>query len=179
MAFDGRQKGAARNGSDNFNEKSGNYSPSARYLYGGKSQQQHIHQGQGGGRRDHGKRDSQSHQFDRLVKQNDIIIRLLKEIRDRLPAGKQQPSQKQKRKHRNRQDRQQAQEERAAERQEEAMAQDVQPVEDQVAEGAADEQPVEPGEQQPESFEGAAVAVETVETVAAEDGEPQESEPQG
>ncbi len=80
-------------GNSKYPEKSGNYSPSARYFYGGASQPpqhqhqgQNQHQGQGQHRRNQHKRDSHGHQNDRVVKQNDVIIRLLKEIRDRLPA---------------------------------------------------------------------------------------------
>lgn len=88
MPFDDRQRGSnARAKLEKFNEKNGNYSPSARYLYGGANPQHQHPNHQGGGKhRDQHKRDSHAHHFDRLAKQNDIIIRLLKEIRDRLPA---------------------------------------------------------------------------------------------
>lgn len=105
MPFDARNRGHFRSKSiegNKYPEKNGNYSPSARYFYGGASQPpQHQHQGGGGGgggggnqhhRREH-RRDGHGGggggggggQWDRLAKQNDVIIRLLKEIRDRLP----------------------------------------------------------------------------------------------
>ncbi|MBD3242040.1 MAG: hypothetical protein GF331_15730 [Chitinivibrionales bacterium] len=100
MPFDDRQRGSnARAKLEKYNEKNGNYSPSARYLYGGNNpQHQHQNQGGGGKHRDQHKRDSHAHHFDRLVKQNDIIIRLLKEIRDRLPAPQSSQSSHKKKK---------------------------------------------------------------------------------
>ena len=98
MAFQSRQRPQhayqpkQTEGNNKYPEKSGNYSPSARYFHGGSSQPpQHQNQGphhtQGPNqhRRQH-KRDTGGHTNDRLAKQNDVIIRLLKEIRDRLPA---------------------------------------------------------------------------------------------
>lgn len=75
-------------------EKKGNYSPSASYNYSpgnSFSGQQHSSSGPHHHiqrRNDNFKRDRDGggHQSDRLAKQNDTIIRLLKEIRDRLPA---------------------------------------------------------------------------------------------
>ncbi|HEX2956883.1 MAG TPA: hypothetical protein VHO70_08620, partial [Chitinispirillaceae bacterium] len=54
---------------------------------GGSNSYNNNHNGQQNQRRrpDRFKRDNYNHN-DRLIKQNDIIIRLLKEIRDRLPA---------------------------------------------------------------------------------------------
>jgi hypothetical protein len=67
---------------EKYPEKSANYSPSASYNYSpgaGYNGIQHPRR-----RTDRFKRESLN-QNDRVVKQNDIIIRLLKEIRDRLP----------------------------------------------------------------------------------------------
>lgn len=109
MPFDGNKKGSNRGGSDNLSEKNGNYySPSARYLYGGQSQQPNVPP-QKGHRSGGHKRSNDNHLLDRLAKQNDTMIRLLKEIRDRLPSqgvapsgGGQSGGQKSKRKHKNR-----------------------------------------------------------------------------
>jgi len=60
----------------------GNYSPSSNYHYNsGQNSFQHQHPRR---RSDRFRRESLNN-ADRLIKQNDIIIRLLKEIRDRLP----------------------------------------------------------------------------------------------
>lgn len=62
------------------------YSPSSNYNYGYSQNQQFNGQGQHPRRRvDRFRRESLNYN-DRLARQNDIIIRLLKEIRDRLPA---------------------------------------------------------------------------------------------
>jgi len=70
-----------------YGDKNHMYSPSSNFNYGNSSyngnssfngQQQRTH------RRPGYKRDN-FNSNDRLIKQNDIIIRLLKEIRDRLP----------------------------------------------------------------------------------------------
>jgi hypothetical protein len=70
-------------GQPKYPEKMPNYSPSTSYNYGHQGgyngMQQHPRR-----RADRFKRES-INQSDRLVKQNDLIIRLLKEIRDRLP----------------------------------------------------------------------------------------------
>ena len=67
-----------------YPEKMDNYSPSTAFNYspgtGFTGGQQHPRH-----RNDRFKRESPS-MTDRIVKQNDIIIRLLKEIRDRLPG---------------------------------------------------------------------------------------------
>jgi hypothetical protein len=67
-----------------YPEKMPNYSPSTAFNYspgtGINGGQQHPRH-----RNDRFKRESPG-QSDRIFKQNDIIIRLLKEIRDRLPA---------------------------------------------------------------------------------------------
>ena len=84
--------------------KKGNYSPSASYNYnynagGGYGNQQpqrpanHGNQIQGNQnvrRREGGgppRRDAGNNGFERLARQNDLIIKLLKEIRDRLPPS--------------------------------------------------------------------------------------------
>lgn len=85
--------------------KNHNYSPSANYNYNGNQSAHGSHGNHSGGHGSHGnhgnsgygnqpqhqrrksshfKRDGHNVN-DRLVKQNDIIIRILKEIRDRLP----------------------------------------------------------------------------------------------
>ena len=71
-----------RMGNTKYPEKMPNYSPSTSYNYspaGAFNGGQHPRR-----RNDRFKRESLP-QSDRLAKQNDIIIRLLKEIRDRLP----------------------------------------------------------------------------------------------
>jgi hypothetical protein len=71
-------------------DKNGNYSPSTNYNWnpgatGGNHQGQFQQQNQHPRRRvDRYRRETYDHS-ERLVKQNDTIIRLLKEIRDRLP----------------------------------------------------------------------------------------------
>ncbi len=78
-----KQSGHKFNGS-----KRNNYSPSASYYYHkngqtrGQSYQQHPRR-----RSDRYKRESINYS-EKVVRQNDIIIRLLKEIRDRLPSSK-------------------------------------------------------------------------------------------
>lgn len=71
----------------NFGERSQNYSPSVSYNYnpgGTQTNQQHPRR-----RTDRYKRDM--HNFnDRIVKQNNTIIKLLKEISDKLSAGNPQ-----------------------------------------------------------------------------------------
>jgi hypothetical protein len=76
--------GSRNMGTQKYPEKMPNYSPSTAFNYspgtginGGQLHPRH--------RNDRFKRESPS-MSDRIVKQNDIIIRLLKEIRDRLPA---------------------------------------------------------------------------------------------
>ncbi|MFP4416780.1 MAG: hypothetical protein ACLFSB_05880 [Chitinispirillaceae bacterium] len=70
-----------------------NYSPSASYNYNGGNYQHQSAQSPSSRRRpdrnNNGKRHSNNAQAERLVKQNDMIIRLLKEIRDRLPEPQQ------------------------------------------------------------------------------------------
>lgn len=70
-------------GPPKYPEKMPNYSPSTSYNYGHhggyNGMQQHPRR-----RADRFKRET-INQSDKLVKQNDLIIRLLKEIRDRLP----------------------------------------------------------------------------------------------
>src|SRR5271169_6511580 len=82
------QPGIGNTGNRNFGppkypEKMPNYSPSTSYNYGHhggyNGMQQHPRR-----RADRFKRET-INQSDKLVKQNDLIIRLLKEIRDRLP----------------------------------------------------------------------------------------------
>jgi hypothetical protein len=82
------QPGIGNTGNRNFGppkypEKMPNYSPSTSYNYGHhggyNAMQQHPRR-----RADRFKRET-INQSDKLVKQNDLIIRLLKEIRDRLP----------------------------------------------------------------------------------------------
>ncbi len=83
----------------NDNKNHNSYGPGQNYNYGNQSYNGNSHYNGGGNsynnnhngqqnqrrRPDRFKRDNYSHN-DRLIKQNDIIIRLLKEIRDRLPA---------------------------------------------------------------------------------------------
>jgi hypothetical protein len=75
--------GNRKMGPPKYPEKMPNYSPSTSYNYspatGFNGGQQHPRR-----RNDHFKRDT-SNMSDRIAKQNDIIIRVLKEIRDRLP----------------------------------------------------------------------------------------------
>jgi hypothetical protein len=76
--------------SGKYPEKSPNYSPSTSYNYSpqtGYAGNSQMYQRR---RPEHVKRDGPS-PYDRLARQNDIIIRLLKEIRDRLPEP-QNPS---------------------------------------------------------------------------------------
>jgi hypothetical protein len=74
-----------------YPEKSNNYSPSTSYNYSPQSgynsnnQQMYRRRPQPGYRRD------VSNPVERIVRQNDIIIRLLKEIRDRLPEPEIKP----------------------------------------------------------------------------------------
>ena len=76
--------GSRNMGTPKYPEKMPNYSPSTAFNYspgtGINGGQQHPRH-----RNDRFKRESPG-QSDRIFKQNDIIIRLLKEIRDRLPA---------------------------------------------------------------------------------------------
>jgi hypothetical protein len=103
MCADDPQRGR-RGRTRSFGDKSPNYSPSASYNYGQKSgnfspsqQPQHSTQRK---RPDRFKPRSGPatgngagfNSVDKLVKQNDIIIRLLNEIRDRLPEGDQTAS---------------------------------------------------------------------------------------
>lgn len=94
-------KGQKANGSrkdvlQKFQEiKKGNYSPSASYNYNPTSpfntlQTNHNHGNQNPRRRDgnHPRREGPG-SSERLARQNDVIIKLLKEIRDRLPAPAQ------------------------------------------------------------------------------------------
>ncbi len=73
------------------NDKNHSYSSNSNYSYGnGNFNGQH--QGQHQRRRpDNAKRGSSGGSSDRIIKQNDLIIKLLKEIRDRLPAPPVQP----------------------------------------------------------------------------------------
>jgi hypothetical protein len=86
MAFDDRRGNNHRGKQDpnKYQERNGNYSPSARYLFGGNSQPpQHVQHQNQSHRRDK-EQHKQAQQFERLAKQNDIMIRLLKEVRDKL-----------------------------------------------------------------------------------------------
>ncbi len=73
------------------------YSPSTNYNYGGNQNMHGNHSAAGYGNQQHHqrrkpnqfKRDGYVGAGDRLAKQNDIIIKLLKEIRDRLPPPPQ------------------------------------------------------------------------------------------
>lgn len=76
-------------------QKTQAYSPSTNYNYGNQSSHgSHGNHGNSGfGNQQHQrrkpgqfKRDNHGGGSDRIAKQNDVIIRLLKEIRDRLPA---------------------------------------------------------------------------------------------
>ena len=77
-----------------FSEKKGNYSPSANYNYNpggnfaGQHQNQHQNQQQHHPRRrtDRYRRDVYN-LTEKLVKQNDVMIRLLKEIKDKVSSG--------------------------------------------------------------------------------------------
>ena len=71
-----------------YQEKNQNYSPSSSYNYNpvkrnGNTATTNNHTGQRK-RNDNGRYQRPNH-FDKMVKQNDQIIRLLKEIRNRLP----------------------------------------------------------------------------------------------
>jgi hypothetical protein len=71
-----------------YPEKNSNYSPSTSFNYNPQSGYNNNNQ-QGGVRRrpmDRMRRDNYPNVNERIIRQNDIIIRLLKEIRDRLPA---------------------------------------------------------------------------------------------
>lgn len=87
-------------------QKSHGYSPSSNYNYNSSQTQHSSHSNgnfSGSGSKTHHrkpgggsfKRDSHSHGGnDKLIKQNDIIIKLLKEIRDRLPEAKSEKKDK-------------------------------------------------------------------------------------
>ena len=71
-----------------YPEKSQNYSPSATFNYNpatGLNGNQHPRR-----RNDRFRRETLNY-TDKLVRQNDLTIRILKEIRDRLPAPPSQP----------------------------------------------------------------------------------------
>jgi len=68
----------------NYPEKQVNYSPSVSYKYSQQGSGYNGASSPGRRRPDQFKRESPI-PFDKLTKQNDIIIRLLKDIRDRLP----------------------------------------------------------------------------------------------
>ena len=70
---------------EKYPEKNPNYSPSISYNYSPQSGYNNNAQMHPRRRNDRYRRESLSSQ-DRVIRQNDIIIRLLKEIRDRLPA---------------------------------------------------------------------------------------------
>ncbi len=89
MITDDSQRAAMSNmgnrkmGQPKYPEKMPNYSPSTSYNYSpatGFNGGQHPRH-----RNDRFKRESGGNMSDRIVKQNDLIIRILKEIRDRLP----------------------------------------------------------------------------------------------
>ncbi len=84
---DSRLNGNRKNMGSKYGDSSGNYSPSTSYNYspGSSNYPSSQHQSHPRRRSDRFKRESLN-QTDRLAKQNDVIIRLLKEIRDRLPA---------------------------------------------------------------------------------------------
>jgi hypothetical protein len=98
---DGQRNGKNPNvgrkqGNGKFQDKKVNYSPSVNYNYNpsGSSYGSQQYGQQGGPRRrgdQHGRREFGGHQVERLIKQNDIIIRLLKDIRDRLPEPPEVP----------------------------------------------------------------------------------------
>ena len=91
MSYDDAQKG---NGNRRrFSEGRGNYSPSSNYHFNANGGNYQGHHQQHPRRRSDRYRRESLNSSDRLVKQNDIIIKLLKEIRDRLPpvdSGKPQ-----------------------------------------------------------------------------------------
>ena len=79
-------------GSSNYNGKSHGYNSNSNYSYGNSMYNGNSGSGYNGQQQQHPrrrvdrfKRESISYN-ERIVKQNDTIIRLLKEIRDRLPA---------------------------------------------------------------------------------------------
>lgn len=81
----GNGPGNRKMGQPKYPEKMANYSPSMSYNYGHQSSGGYGPMQQNPRRRtDRFKRESLNLN-DKVVKQNDIIIRLLKEIRDRLP----------------------------------------------------------------------------------------------
>jgi hypothetical protein len=70
---------------EKYPEKNPNYSPSISYNYSPQSSYNGSSQMHPRRRNDRFRRDPVNSN-DRIIRQNDIIIRLLKEIRDRLPA---------------------------------------------------------------------------------------------
>ena len=68
-----------------YNDKSHTYNSSLGYGYGNNSNSNYN-----GQQRRRPERHKHSGSSDKLIKQNDIIIKLLKEIRDRLPPSQRQ-----------------------------------------------------------------------------------------
>ena len=69
-----------------YPEKNPNYSPSTSYNYSPQSGFNTNSPTNPHRRSDHFRKDAPGNTNERLIRQNDIIIKLLKEIRDRLPA---------------------------------------------------------------------------------------------
>lgn len=106
MSSDDSFRNPQYSGNRKTNSKAQGYSPSTNYNYG--NQNQHgSHNNSHGNHTGHGNYGTQQQQRrkntnfkqrdnhgvnDRIIKQNDIIIRLLKEIRDRLPANGTAPT---------------------------------------------------------------------------------------
>lgn len=90
---DDAQWGAGRNqnqGGRNKQSGQGNYSPSASYNYNqnGQSRGQNYYHPVRRRTERSGKKNG-NNSSEKLIRQNDVIIKLLKEIRDRLPAVKE------------------------------------------------------------------------------------------
>jgi hypothetical protein len=109
MSSDDSFRNPQYSGNRKPNNKSQVYSPSANYNYNGNQTQLGNHNSGHGSHSGHGNSNYSNQQQprrkntnyksrdnhgmnDRLIKQNDIIIRLLKEIRDRLPANGTAPA---------------------------------------------------------------------------------------
>ena len=69
-----------------YPEKNPNYSPSTTFNYSPQTGFNANPQTTSHRRPEHFRKDASGNTNDRLIRQNDIIIKLLKEIRDRLPA---------------------------------------------------------------------------------------------
>lgn len=84
----GGNTGSRNSGQPQYNGSAANYSPSTSYKYTNNNNSFSNGQQQPFRRNDRFKRDTPNPN-ERLIRQNDIIIRLLKDIRDRLPSPPQ------------------------------------------------------------------------------------------